>query len=61
MEDGNEMRSGLLLDIIYVIRRYIRVSISAIKWFKSSITRGERILYRGRADLSNPGSFIATS
>jgi len=61
MEDGNEMRSRLLLDTIYVNRRYIKLSISAIKWLKSSITREERILYQVRADLSNPGSFIATS
>ena len=47
MEDGNEMRSRLLLDTIYVIRRYIRFSISAIKWLKSSSTRRERILTGG--------------
>ena len=54
MEDGNKMRSGLLLDIIYVDRRYIRFSISAIKWFKSSITRRERILTGIELTFLNP-------
>jgi len=57
MEDGNEMRFRLLLSIIYGNRRDINLSISARKWFTSSIVRKGRIAQAAglRSMLSHNG------